>query len=156
MKNKDNLWIFLIRFWSGGAIYFLIGWGTQLGRYTSLIDLVFFLGLSIGLANTFIVNPIIKMLFNAGWHKSYGSSTYVERIKCRVKDLTLGFVTTIVIMNIYNLINLVAIKYLNTPEDEMFLPGEPILYGLFYAIIITFFIWLLNKVGRKIGGRKNS
>lgn len=150
MKNKDPLWIYLIRWWSGGAIYFLIGWGTQLGRYTSLIDLVFFLGLSIGLANTFIVNPIIKMLFNVGWHKSYGSSTYVERIICRIKDITLGFTVTLSVMFLYNFINGIANKMLNLSEGEIFLPGEPLLYGLFYATIITIIIFILNKIKQRI------
>ncbi len=150
MKNKTPIWIFLIRFWSGGAIYFLIGWGTQLGRYTSLIDLVFFLGLSIGLANTFIVNPIIKMLYNVGWHKSYGSSKYVERIICRIKDMSLGFASTIAVMGIYNFINGIANKMLSLSEGEIFLPGEPILYGLFYAIVISIFVFIINKISQRI------
>lgn len=150
MKNKDPLWVFLIRWWSGGAIYFLIGWGTQLGRYSSLIDLVFFLGLSIGLINTFLVNPIIKMLFNIGWHKSYGSSTYIERIKCRIKDITLGFVVTLLVMFLYNFINSIANNVLNLSEGEIFLPGEPLLYGLFYASIITVITYLLIKIKQRI------
>lgn len=150
MKNKDPLWVFLIRWWSGGAIYFLIGWGTQLGRYDSLIDLVFFLGLSIGIANTFIINPIIKMLFNIGWHKAYGSSTYIERIICRIKDISLGFIVTLSVMILYSFINSIANSFLSLSAGEIFLPGEPLLYGLFYATIITLYIVIINKIKQRI------
>lgn len=139
-----------MRWWSGGAIYFLIGWGTPLGRYSSLIDLVFFLGLATGLVNTFLINPIFKMLYNRGWHKSYGSSTYMERVKCRIKDITMGFIVTITVMGIYNLINSIAVKVLTIPENEVFLVGEPILYGLFYTAIITLFIFAINKIEQRI------
>jgi hypothetical protein len=154
MKNtkayrKQQIAVFLIRWWAIGAVYFFIGWGTQLGRYSNIIDLIFFLGLSIGLASTFVINPVLKMLYNIGWHKSYGSSTVKERIVCRIKDLSLGFVTAFFIMFIYQIINEGAIRFFQYPDDQIFLPGEPILFGLFYAIITQLILALISLISKR-------
>lgn len=141
--------IFLIRWWAIGAVYFLIGWGTPLGRYNNLIDLIFFLGITIGLVNTFFVNPVLKMLYNVGWHKSYGSSTFGERFICRAKDISLGLVLAIIVMGIYQGINSLAVHMFSYPADKIFLPGEPILFGLFYTLSATALLKLIYLFGKK-------
>lgn len=148
-KTKQMLTVFLIRWWAIGAVYFLIGWGTPLGRFNSLIDLIFFLGLAIGIINTFFVNPVLKMLYNIGWHKSYGSSTFGERFICRAKDISLGIVSAVIVMGIYQGINSLAISLFSFPEDQIFLPGEPILFGLFYTFSTTALLKLISLFGKK-------
>ena len=148
-KKKDLLYAFLIRWWAIGAVYFLIGWGTQLGRQSTIIDLVFFLGLAVGLVNTFLVNPALKMLFNMGWHKSYGSSTFMERFVCRLKDVGLGLLSVSLVMVIYQIINSGAINFFDYPSNKIFLPGEPILFGLFYALLMQLILFLFSLPGKR-------
>ncbi|MBB6479886.1 hypothetical protein [Spirochaeta isovalerica] len=151
-KRKEQIAVFLIRWWSIGAIYFLIGWGTPLGRYNSLIDLIFFLGIAIGLASTFFINPTLHMLYGIGWHRPYGSSTFAQRFVCRAKDITLGFISAIFIMAIYQGINSAAVAFFGYPSDEVFLPGEPILFGLFYALIMQLILLIISLFKKKDAG----
>ncbi|MDC7235465.1 MAG: hypothetical protein PQJ58_19710 [Spirochaetales bacterium] len=153
-ERKQKLYVFLIRWWSVGAVYFFIAWGTQLGRYSDTADLVFFLGTSIGLFTTLIVNPALKMLFNAGWHKAYGSSTAWERLRIRLLDVGLALLITLVVSFLYEGINRTAIVLLDLQEDQVFLPGEPILFGLFYTLILTAVLFLLSQSGKMLN-KKN-
>ena len=148
-KRKTELAVFLIRWWSVGAVYFFIAWGTRLGQYTSLFDLVFFLGLTIGIFHTLIVNPALKMLFNVGWHKPYAESTFKERFLCRIKDLSLALATVLLVAGVYELINLAAHRVLPLEEGAVFLPGEPILFGLFYALLLHLFLRLFSLFKRR-------
>ena len=43
-KISDNAKATLLRWWIVGMCYFMIGFGTQAGGYTSPIDLIFFSG----------------------------------------------------------------------------------------------------------------
>ena len=151
-KKKTAVYVFLIRWWSVGAVYFFIGWGTPLGRYQSILDLVFFLGLAIGIFHTLIVNPALKMLFNYGWYKPYSSSSFIERLVCRVKDFSLAFTGVIAVSQIYRGINTLAVSLFGLSRETVFLPGEPILFGLFYTVIITVILF----TGSLIFKRNNS
>ena len=53
LKNwfTDNRKAGLMRWWLAGMCYFMIGFGTQVGGYSSPIDFIFFLGVEIGRAS---------------------------------------------------------------------------------------------------------
>ena len=63
-KISDNAKATLLRWWIVGMCYFMIGFGTQAGGYTSPIDLIFFLGVGIGLATIVVYNPIAYNVFD--------------------------------------------------------------------------------------------
>ena len=48
---------------AGGMCYFMIGFGTQVGGYSSPIDFIFFLGVGIGLVTIVVYNPIAYNVF---------------------------------------------------------------------------------------------
>ena len=63
-KISDNAKATLLRWWIVGMCYFMIGFGTQAGGYTSPIDLIFFLGVGIGLVTIVVYNPIAYNVFD--------------------------------------------------------------------------------------------
>lgn len=142
-KNlKGNLGVFAIRWWAAGAVYFFVGWGTPMGNFDTLIDIVFFLSLVNWVFTTLIINPSIKMLTNRGWHLSYRESTFVQRFFIRVLDLFVAATSVITVTGIYGFIN-------SQFGEEVYLPGEPILFGLMYAIIASLLIRILEWIRSK-------
>lgn len=155
-KRRVTLYVFLIRWWSAGAVYFFVAWGTGLGQRTSIADLVFFLGLILGFFNSLVVNPILKSLFDIGWHKSYANSSFGERMAARGKDLSLALASTVLVSLIYRLINTSAVRWFDLPEDQVFLPGEPILFGLFFVLASMLLLGLLRLIRRLRPGRTDA
>ena len=76
----DRTLSLIARWWAAGAVYFFIGWGTNLGRQESIIDFVFFLGLAMGIFNAFIVNPALNMFFNIAPKRPPGEMTNWQRV----------------------------------------------------------------------------
>lgn len=138
----------LIRWWAAGAVYFFIGWGTFLGRQQSIIDFVFFLGLVMGLFNILIVNPGLRMMFNIAPKRPAHENTFSQRISDYLVELIKsGFIVFVVAMT-YMAINKALIALFAFPVDSVPLPGEPILFGVFYIIIFV----LLEAISKKIKG----
>ena len=135
---------------SAGAVYFFLGWGTRLGQRDSLMDLVFFLGLAMGIFDTLVVNPALKMVFNVGRAKPLHELRSAQRLWIRLGDIFLAIGLVAVVMAFYQGINLGAISIFDLPQDQVSLPGEPILFGLFFGSLKTLvlFIWSRWRRGR--------
>lgn len=142
--------ILLIRWWSAGAVYYFIGWGTMMGHNSTLVDLIFFLGVVMGLINAFVLNPIFKQLFDYGWHKTYKQSTVVNRFFSRLIEIFLSLLTITLVSGVYTLINRTIISMRNidlTVEGNRIpLPVEPLLFGLFYALIGQTIMFVILKL----------
>lgn len=149
LTNKTKLIVFLIRWWSVGAVYFFIGWGTRLGAYTSSIDFVIMLGISIGLFNTFIVHTALKMLYDIGPDRQYLETTIAEKISYRLRHVVASIGIVYLVTLIYSIINRTAILLLDKPSEYVLLPGEPIIFGLFYMAIYSLFVSLVNSIKKR-------
>ncbi|WP_459843131.1 hypothetical protein [Fusibacter bizertensis] len=146
-SSKKIKWIaFLIRWWSVGAMYFFIGWGTQLGNYDRPIDMIFILGGAIGLFNSFIVNPALKMLFDIGDQKKYMERTIMEKVSFRLQNVVASMFIVYLVTIIYDVINRGAIVIFSLPVETVVLPGEPILFAVFYMMIYTVLTQLIKNV----------
>ena len=153
--KKAKLYVFLIRWWCAGAVFFFIGWGTTAGSRTSILDLVVLLAIAMGLFNSFIVNPAIKMLFNIGKQKEYKDMTVAKRVMMRLKDVGVALVTIALISWIYDTVNVVAIQLFNLSNQAVFLPTEPLLFGLFYALIMTLGGYVIPKILTRMKVKKS-
>jgi hypothetical protein len=140
----------IIRWWAAGAVYFFIGWGTSLGRQDSLIDFVFFLGLVMGLFNAFIINPSLKMVFNIMPTRPPRENTNWQRMSDYFVELIKNIFIMFIVAMIYVAINSTIIRLRDLPSDAVPLPGEPILFGLFYVFVFVLLEWLTNKTRREI------
>lgn len=156
MKNnslrKIRIVSFIIRWWSVGAVYFFIGWGTQLGSYDNTLDIIIILGGIIGLFHSFIVNPILKMLYNIGDKKKYLEKSVMEKVSYRLQNVVVSMLIVYLVTLLYQGINVVMIYAMKLDPDTVVLAGEPILFATFYMLIYTLFnhVILIIKKRRKI------
>jgi hypothetical protein len=156
--------MFLIRWWSAGAIYFFIGWGTGAGLYSSLIDLIFMLGIVAGFVESYVLGPIFKALFGFGLIQNYKNLSYVKKFLKRLTDFVIALIIIYIVAGIYWLMNyLVPVLGMETFIGNLALffgiekgagqvRVEPIFFGLFYTILSTLFstiIGMISKFTRK-------
>ncbi len=133
----------IIRWWAAGAIYFFIGWGTSLGNQALIIDFVFTLGVVMGLFNMLIVNPGLRMAFNLTPNRRPRSHAVSQRISDYLVEILKNIAIMFVIALIYVAINSAINTAFGLPDDNISVPGEPILFGVFYVIVYLIFgrIW---------------
>jgi len=147
-KNKRNRRIELaLRAWAAGAVYFFVGWGTQVSQ-TSIFDFGFFLAIALAVFDLFVITPIVNgMLKNERVtpKKDIKKGT-LSMLKNVFKNL---FIVTVLI-NIYNLINLFLIVMLDLANDAVPFPGEPITFGLLYLLIWLLIEGLVKSIKSKI------
>jgi len=144
-ENRTKLIVFLIRWWSIGAVYFFVGWGTNLGSYNHPLDFVLMLGIAIGLFLTFITHPVLRMLYNVNPGR-YLDSTIMEKVSYRLRNVVASIAIVYLVTLIYQIINEGAIQLLGLSQETVFLPGEPILFATFYMIIYSLLIGLIENV----------
>lgn len=134
----------IIRWWAAGAIYFFIGWGTGLGKQGSAIDFIFFLGLSIGIMNILIINPVFQKMFNLKSNKKYTDTSTLEKVKMRLGEIFKSMINVLFIVYTYSLINILLINIFSLSREAVPLPGEPITFGILYVVIFTLFERLIS------------
>lgn len=127
---------YLIRWWSVGAVYFFIGWGTGLGNLAGTVDFIFFLGLGIGVFNIVVINPLIRKMLNVRSNKRYNDTTVFNKVLSRLKEIFKSMLIVLIMVYIYSLINQLLIKALSLSPSQVPFPGEPITFGIMYVIIL--------------------
>lgn len=135
----------VIKWWLAGAVYFFIAWGTQAGSYDYIYDLLFMLALFLFLAMRFIYMPIVDNMFDLQT-EAYGSKTIRYRVMNNLLNFLWNFVAVLLIMLTYNLLNIALIKLFGLPIDTILVPGEPILFGVFYVTYTSGFEKIRNKI----------
>ncbi len=135
----------MVRFWAAAAAYYFIGWGTGLGAQTNIIDFVFFLGVGIGIAEMFIVKPIIIHMFNTDEGFYWRQKSVWQKAASRLLTVFRSMLMVFLIVLTYDAINIAAIRLLNLPADAVFLPGEPIMFGIFYILYYTLLTGMVRR-----------
>lgn len=139
----------IIRWWAVGAVYFFIGWGTNLSQ-RGIIDFAFFLGLSIGVFNMLVVNPVIRMVLKTKETKRYMDFTVKEKVMGRLGEILKSIFIVIIMIYIYNILNTVIIDLFSLGEESIPLAGEPITFGIIYMLIWSLINGLVNNVKKRI------
>jgi hypothetical protein len=144
----------IIRWWAAGAVYFFFGWGTTLGNQASILDFVFSLGIIMGLFSMLIVNPVLRMAFNLGPDrkpKNYALSQRVsDYLVEMIKNVLIMFVVALIYVGINSAINVAF----GLPETNISVPGEPILFGIFYVLVWALFGQITQQVVALVQGRR--
>jgi hypothetical protein len=135
-----------IRWWAAGAVYFFIGWGTGLGNQQSIIDFVVILGFIMGMFNIIIINPGLRMMFNIYPRRPRQEDTAWQRISDYLVELIKNVFIMYLIAMLYIAINTGIVLLFDLAPETVPLPGEPILFGLFYVIIYV----LIENIAKKI------
>ena len=132
-KISDNAKATLLRWWIVGMCYFMIGFGTQAGGYTSPIDLIFFLGVGIGLVTIVVYNPIAYNVFDIVRggeivNHRYRNKKGWQRALQTLGDLGLSMLVVILVYLSYQNINLFLVGLLGLSPETVVVAGE--LFGL--------------------------
>jgi len=136
----------LIRWWSAGAVYFFVGWGTSIGQQ-SMIGLVFSLGLVLGLFNILIINPSLRLVFNIGPQKRpEHEDTFFQRLSDRLVEVIKTIFIVFVVAMFYLLINMTIVSIRDLPPDAVPFSGEPIIFGIFYVFVFWCLEFLVNRI----------
>lgn len=146
----DRVISLFIRWWAAGAIYFFIGWGTNLGNQETIIDFAFTLGLVLGLFNILIVNPALRMLFNMGKKRPKEENTYWQKLSDYLVELIRNILIVFTVAWIYVGINIALVNLRSLPAGTTPLVGEPILFGVFYLLVFLALEWLVELIQKVI------
>lgn len=151
-KLSDNIKAGIFRWWMVGMCYFFIGFGTQMGMFADPLDLIFFLGLAIGLATIFLYNPIAYRMFNMVRKGKISNQSYFERTGWQNALLKLGeilknIVLVFLVYMTYQNINMLLEQLLELPSETVVIPGEPIGFAFIYIIYHSLLTGLMDTAG---------
>lgn len=148
---SDNVKAGLLRWWLVGMCYFMIGFGTQTGAQSSPLDLIFFLGVGIGLVTVVIYNPIAYSAFDIVRggeivNKTRKGRSGAAKALDNLLEIGKSLLVVILIYLTYQGVNELLVKALERPEGTVLIPGEPFgfatLYLLFYSALVGVFTQL--------------
>lgn len=155
-KIRIPMWakILFIKAWFAGAICFFFLWG--LGSYVSnLLDMLFILGVVLGVATDILVNNIIRFIEtvpgeNDGWmlFPKKGMLSFFLNI-------VYAFVIIFCVYHLYIVINY-AINLLTGNMDSVPLGVEPLLFGVFCMGIDVLFVFIKRVFSSIIRDAKNA
>lgn len=152
--------ICFVKFWFAAAICYFFIWG--LGGYLSnWLDQLFVVGVAMGLVTDILVNNVIRFMAateggNDGW-MLFAKKSYLSFLL----NLLYGFVITFFVYTIYNVVNLAAMQVTGNRET-LFLPVEPIMFGLFCLGVDAMFLGMkklffrILEDARKTAGDRKS
>lgn len=161
---SDNVKAGLLRWWLVGMCYFMIGFGTQIGTQSSPLDLIFFLGVGIGLVTVVIYNPIAYSAFDivrGGEIVNMARKNRSGAAKARdnLMEIGVSLLVVILIYLTYQGINELLVKLLERAEGTVLVPGEPFgfatLYILFYSALVGVFSQL-RSAWKQAKGQKEA
>ena len=145
----------IIRWWAAGAVYFFIGWGTNLGRQESIIDFVVSLGLVMGLFNIIIINPGLRMMFNIAPKRPAHENTYWQRTSDYLVELIKNIFIMFIVAVRDRARNSSLLSRGALPPQSVPLPGEPILFGVFYVFVFVLLAFISEKTKKAISNLRD-
>ena len=146
----DDVLARILRWWAAAAMYFFIGWGTGVGYQSTVFDFVFFLGVAIGIFDMFVVNPIIYSVFNVKNPIRFTDKSIMKKVIYRLKYIARTMIILIFVVITYDIINFTAIIMFDLSPETIVLPGEPILFGIFYLIYYSLIVGLGLSIKRRM------
>ncbi|MBS6643464.1 MAG: hypothetical protein KH366_07775 [Clostridiaceae bacterium] len=156
----DNVKAGLLRWWIAGMCYFFIGFGTQAGLFRDPIDLIFFLGVGIGLVTIVVYNPIAYGMFDIVKKGRITNKSYYERkgwqnALLKLAEIFKNMFTVGIVYLTYQGFNMLLNQILGLPVDTILIPGEPFGFATLYLIYYQVLSGLADTVreARQKGGQ---
>ncbi|MFT4106798.1 MAG: hypothetical protein QM657_13655 [Lacrimispora sp.] len=149
-KIPDSVKAGIFRWWIAGMCYFFIGFGTQAGGFADPLDLIFFLGLGLGIATLFLYNPVAYRMFDIVRNGKVYNQSYFERsgwqnARFKLAEILKNMVLVFFVYMTYQTVNLLLESLLRLPKGTVIIPGEP--FG--FAAIYVIYYHLLTRLGDK-------
>ncbi len=154
-KMTDETKVTLCRWWFVGMVYFLIGFGTSLANTTDPLDLIFALGIGIGVCTVFVFHPIVYHMFNIHRrgkmaNKAYLNRTVMENVSLSLREIVRCFFIVVLVFLVYQYINIALIAMFGLAEDVVVLAGEPILFAVFFVLLYNLSDYIVDLVLGKL------
>lgn len=148
---SDNAKAGILRWWIAGMCYFFIGFGTQAGLFQDPIDLIFFLGVGVGLATIVVYNPIAYGMFDIVRKGKISNKAYYERkgwqnAMYRLAEIFKSMLLVGLVYLTYQGVNLLLNQILGLPADRILIPGEPFGFATLYLIYYKVLEGLMDTV----------
>ena len=150
-KISDNVKAGVLRWWIAGMCYFFIGFGTQSGVFADPLDMIFFLGLGLGLATLFLYNPVAYRMFDIVRKGKIYNQSYFERsgwqnAVLKLAEILKNLILVFLIYMTYQSVNLLLERLFHLPEGTVTIPGEPIGFAVIYIIYYSLLTGLMDTV----------
>ena len=138
----ETVKIIFIKAWFAGAVCFFFLWG--LGTYIgSMIDMLFILGIALGMATDLLVNNVIRFIEKTPGANDSWMMIPPKGVKSLFLNVLYAFVVIMFVYGLYNVINL-AITTITGNSDTVPLGVEPILFGVFCMGFDILFVGMKN------------
>ena len=129
------------------VLFYWLGTGVGLG---SVLDFIFVLGIVMAVVEMFVVNPVIRLMLHTKSEIGYLDTTVLSKVKYRLLYIFKTMIIMAVVIAIYEIINRGTISLLGLPSESVVLPGEPILFGIFYIATENLFNNFINNIKVKM------
>jgi len=154
-RISDNVKAGILRWWIAGMSYFLIGFGTRMGMFQDALDLIFFLGLGVGLAMIFIYNPIAYGMFRIQRRGKLLNKPYYERkgwqnAGYKLAEIFKNMVIVWLVYLTYQNVNVMLNRLGQLPEETVLIPGEPFGFATLYLLYYQLLSGLVDTVRRAL------
>lgn len=148
IRLPQLLKIVLIKAWFAGAVCYFILWG--LGIYTSsLIDMMFILGIVMGMVTDLLVNNVLRFLEKTPGENEQWLMVRQKGVVGFFLNIFYGFVVLFCAFMLYNLINYVIIA-VTGKTDTVPLGVEPVLFGTFCMAFDMLFVSIKQRIKRAL------
>lgn len=154
-RVSDNVKAGVIRWWMAGMCYFMIGFGTRAGMLADPLDLIFFLGVGIGLVTVVIYDPIVYSAFDVVRGGEIVNKTRKNRSGARraldnLLEIGTSLAVVVLIYLTYQGINELLVKILERPEGTAIVPGEPFSFATLYLLFYSALVGLGSQVAAAV------
>lgn len=154
LKLPETLKVVLLKAWFAGAVCYFILWG--LGTYIySIIDMLFILGIVLGLATDLLTNNVIRFIEKAPGENDKWLLFPKKGMASFFLNMVYALVLVACVYALYGAINRVLVAAMGL-TDTVPLGVEPILFGVFTMGIDMLFIGCRNLMKQIISDAKNS
>ena len=145
--------VLFIKAWFAGAVCYFILWG--LGMYIySLIDMMFVLGIVLGMATDLLTNNVIRIIEKTPGANDKWLLLPKKGMASFFGNIVYSIILLICVYNLYTGINNVYAAV--TGNTEVVLLGvEPVLFGVFCMGFDMLFILIKRTIGAIIADAKN-
>lgn len=133
----EALKILLIKGWFAGAVCFFFFWG--LSTYVAYLDLMFITAIVMGMVTDILVNNVLRFMEKEKGDNDRWMMYPKKGMVSFMLNIIHGFAVMFCIYWIYYGINSVVTV---VSGNESMLGVEPILFGVFYVVCDTLFIWI--------------
>lgn len=133
----ETLKILLIKGWFAGAVCFFFFWG--LSTYVAYLDLMFVTAIVMGMVTDILVNNVLRFMEKEKGDNDRWMMYPKKGMGSFVLNILHGFAVMFCIYWIYYGINSVVTVI---SGNESMLGVEPILFGVFYVVCDSLFIWI--------------